>query len=121
MKTLLNNDCLAEMRKMADNSIDILFTDPPYALGSEVIIRKLQFKTRKYLTSGGKEYVSDGTVGNHSPFAKKFIEALVSRGGNDGMLTLSELNTYVEKLQTAPQFGRFGSDQQGSDFIFVVK
>jgi len=40
MKTLLNNDCLAEMRKMADNSIDILFTDPPYALGSEVIIRK---------------------------------------------------------------------------------
>ena len=28
------------MKKIADNSIDILFTDPPYALGSEVIIRK---------------------------------------------------------------------------------
>jgi len=102
----------------ARNAADMVYTE---ASQSEVIIRKLQFKTRKYLTSGGKEYVSDGTVGNHSPFAKKFIEALVSRGGNDGMLTLSELTTYVEKLQTAPQFGRFGSDKQGSDFLFVVK
>ena len=102
----------------ARNATDMVYAD---ASQSEVIIRKLQFKTRKYITSGGKEYVSDGTVGNHSPFAKKFIEALISRGGNDGMLTLSELNAYVEKLQTAPQFGRFGSDKQGSDFIFVVK
>jgi hypothetical protein len=43
---------------------------------SEIITRKLKFKTRKYLTSGGKEYVSDGIVGRHSPFAKQFIDAL---------------------------------------------
>lgn len=88
---------------------------------SEIIIRKLQFKTRKYLTSGGKEYVSDGIAGKHSPFAKQFVEALKSRGGDDGILTLSELITFVEKLKTAPQFGRFGSDKQGSEFVFVVK
>ena len=88
---------------------------------SEVIIRKLQFRTRKYLTSGGKEYVSDGIAGKHSPFAKQFIDALETSGGNDGILTISKLITYIEKLKTAPQFGKFGNDQLGSEFVFVVK
>ena len=88
---------------------------------SEIIMRKLQFKTRKYLTSGGKEYVSDGIAGRHSPFAKQFIEALEKGMGGDGILTISEIMTYVEVLKTAPQFGKFGSDQLGSDFVFVVK
>lgn len=88
---------------------------------SEIITRKLKFKTRKYLTSGGKEYVSDGIAGRHSPFAKQFIEALEKGMGSDGILTISELMTYVETLKTAPQFGKFGSDQLGSDFVFVVK
>lgn len=88
---------------------------------SDVILRKLQFKTRKYITSGGKEYVSDGTAGNHSPFAKQFIAALDSQGSSDGILTLSEIMTYLEKLKTAPQFGKFGSDKQGSEFVFVVR
>ena len=36
---LENADCLEVMKTMADNSVDFIFTDPPYALGSEVIIR----------------------------------------------------------------------------------
>jgi hypothetical protein len=88
---------------------------------SEVIMRKLKFKTRKYLTSGGKEYVSDGIAGRHSPFAKQFIEALEKGMGGDGILTIAELMTYVEVLKTAPQSGKFGNDQLGSDFVFVVK
>jgi DNA modification methylase len=32
-------DCLGLMQGMPDNSIDLIFTDPPYALGSEIIIR----------------------------------------------------------------------------------
>lgn len=87
---------------------------------SEIIMRKLKFKTRKYLTSGGKEYVSDGIVGRHSPFASRFIEALEKGMGGDGILSTSEVMTYVEMLKTAPQYGKFGSDQIGSDFIFVV-
>jgi Caspase domain len=88
---------------------------------SEIIIRKLKFKTRKYLTSGGKEYVSDGIPGRHSPFAKQLIEALEKGMGNDGILTLNELMTYVETLKIAPQYGKFGTDQLGSDFVFVIK
>lgn len=88
---------------------------------AQFITRKLAFKTRKYLTSGGKEYVPDGAPGKHSPFSKKFIDGLESHGGNDGILSLSELTTYIERLQPEPKFGKFGSDQLGSEFVFVVK
>ena len=49
----------------------------------EYINRKLKLRTRKFLTSGGKEYVSDGRPGQHSPFARKLLEALRSYGGED--------------------------------------
>lgn len=88
---------------------------------AEFITRKLTYKTRRYLTSGGKTYVSDGIPGKHSPFAKNFIEALRSRGGRDGVLTLPELFTFVERLKIQPRFGEFGDNAPGSDFIFVVK
>lgn len=88
---------------------------------AEFITRKLTYKTRRYLTSGGKTYVSDGIPGKHSPFAKNFLEALRSRGGRDGVLTLPELYTYVERLKIQPRFGEFGDNAPGSDFIFVVK
>lgn len=88
---------------------------------AEIIARKLQYKTRKYLTSGGKEYVSDGVAGKHSPFAKRLIESLLTRGGNDGMLTISELFSAIEVSKTAPKWGSFGTDKNGSEFIFVVK
>jgi len=87
---------------------------------NEFISRKLLYKTRRYLTSGGKEYVSDGVAGKHSPFTKFFLDALRSRGGQDNILTLPELNSYVEKLKTPPRFGEFGDNQAGSDFVFVV-
>ena len=88
---------------------------------SEFITRKLTYKTRRYLTSGGKTYVSDGIAGKHSPFAKNFIEGLRSRGGRDGVLTLPELFTFVERLKMQPRFGEFGDNDPGSDFIFVAK
>lgn len=88
---------------------------------SEFIARKLTQKTRRYLTSGGKTYVSDGIPGKHSPFAKNFIDALQSQGGKDGILTLQELYGYVEKLKIQPRFGEFGDNAPGSDFVFVVK
>lgn len=88
---------------------------------AEFITRKLTYKTRRYLTSGGKTYVSDGIPGKHSPFARNFIEALRSRGGRDGVLTLPELYTFVERLKIQPRFGEFGDNAPGSDFIFVAK
>jgi len=88
---------------------------------AEFITQKLTYKTRKFLTSGGKQYVSDGIPGKHSPFARAFIEALRSKGGKDGILTLSEITPYVEKLKVTPRAGEFGDNAPGSDFVFVVK
>jgi len=89
---------------------------------NEFLARKLSKKTRRYITSGGKEYVSDGIVGKHSPFASRLIEALKSRGGEDGILTMSEIFPYLEKIkQNEPRSGSFGDDEKGSDFVFVAK
>jgi len=88
---------------------------------SEFVMRKLQYKTRRYITSGGKEYVSDGIPGNHSPFARKILEALRTYGGQDRVLTLPEVYVYVEKLDPQPRMGEFGDNKPGSDFVFVAK
>ncbi|MFT6036305.1 MAG: hypothetical protein ACI9XJ_001883 [Marivirga sp.] len=85
------------------------------------LVKKLSMKTRKYLTSGGKEYVSDGIRGSHSPFAKNMLEALKTNGGPDRILILDEIKLYMERLKTTPRFGEFGSDAKGSDFVFVAK
>ncbi len=88
---------------------------------AELVTRKLTYKTRRYMTSGGKEYVPDGRPGMNSPFARKLLEALRSRGGKDLILTLGELDSYIESLKPQPRAGEFGSNAPGSDFIFIVK
>lgn len=87
----------------------------------EFLVRKLSKVTRKYLTSGGKEYVSDGIPGQHSPFAKRFLEVLKTRGGSDQIITLTDIYSSMEKLQTLPRMGEFGENEKDSDFVFVVK
>jgi hypothetical protein len=87
----------------------------------ELLARKFSYKTRKYLTSGGKEYVSDGIAGQHSPFASKFLESLRTYGGADRLLTLNELQVAMERLKTVPRFGSFGDDERLSDFVFVAR
>ncbi|MEQ8472442.1 MAG: caspase family protein [Marinoscillum sp.] len=88
---------------------------------SELLVRKLSKKTRRYLTSGGKEYVSDGIPGKHSPFAQKFIEVLRTRGGEDRIITLTEIYPVMQRLKTLPRTGEFGSNEKDSDFVFVAK
>lgn len=87
----------------------------------EYLVRKLSKKTRKYLTSGSKEYVSDGVAGDHSPFARNMLEALKSNGGEDRILILDEIKAYMERLKSTPRFGSFGSDVNGSDFVFIAR
>src|SRR5437879_523824 len=87
---------------------------------AEMVTRKLTYKTRRYLTSGGKEYVPDGRPGMNSPFARKLLEALRSRGGKDMLLSLGEINSFVEALKPQPRAGEFGDNAPGSDFIFLI-
>lgn len=88
---------------------------------SEFIARKLRYKTRRYVTSGGKEYVPDGRPGAHSPFARAFLDALRNYGGADRILTMMEMQTYFERLPNVPRAGEFGINEPGSDFIFIAR
>lgn len=89
----------------------------------ELMARKLSKPTRKFLTSGSKEYVSDGIPGKHSPFAAQFIKALKETGGKGNrFLTLYDLVGYFERLSSVPRFGKFSEkDDATSDFLFVAK
>jgi hypothetical protein len=91
------------------------------AARAHFINRKLKSKTRLYLTSGGKEYVPDGRPGQHSPFARKLLEALSSFGGADRILTYKEILSLIESVVPEPRYGEFGDNQPGSDFIFIGK
>ena len=83
------------------------------------IEEKLKYKTRWYLTSGGKEQVPDGGMG-HSPFAYGFLEALRNKGGIDSILTIDEVLSYLEKLDNPkPRASGFGDNEPGSDFLFI--
>jgi hypothetical protein len=88
---------------------------------NDFLARKLSYKTRKYITSGGKTYVSDGIQGKHSPFAQLFLSALKNSGGSDRILTLGEIKIAIEKLIPEPRSGGFGDDNIASDFVFVSR
>ncbi len=97
-------------------------SDGPDELSKEeYILLKMKHKTRQYLTSGGEDYVSDGRPGQHSPFSRKFIEALRSYGGTDAILTISEIMQYVERVKPEPWLGEFGENEPGSEFLFIQK
>jgi hypothetical protein len=97
---------------------DQMYADIPQA---EYISKKLKFKTRLYMTSGGKQYVPDGRPGKHSPFASKFLEALRGYGGNYRVLTASRIWMSVETAKPEPKFGDFGDNEPGSEFVFQAR
>ena len=73
----------------------------------------LQYKSRIYLTSGGKERTPQD-----SKFADKFLAALRLKN-YDGVLSFSELYGVVSEAYPRPRYGNFKDHIQGGDFIFV--
>jgi hypothetical protein len=53
----------------------------------ELIRRAKQYKSRLFLTSGGKQYVSDGDPGKHSPFAYQVLAVLRAESQVNGYVT----------------------------------
>lgn len=88
---------------------------------AEYVRRKLQYKTRRYITAGGREYVPDGRPGHHSPFVRQLLEALRSYGGSDGILTLEEMLLYLDRVTPEPRTGELLGNEPGSSFIFVAQ
>ena len=86
----------------------------------EIIATKLESRTRKWITAGGDGYVFEGQKGEHSPFARRVIEALKSlESSKDVLLSYDDMYRFVEKAKPGPEHGEFGDDQPGSDFLFI--
>lgn len=84
-----------------------------------------KYKSRRVLTSGRAEVVSDGPEGGNSPFAAGILNEL--RHNTDPYISASkliaEVREYVEKqAQQTPNDARLiNADDQGGDFIFHLK
>jgi tetratricopeptide (TPR) repeat protein len=87
----------------------------------ELFTNKAGLVTRKYLTSGGKEYVPDGDAGHHSPFAASLLNGLRSYGGPQGYLTSAGIQASLEQTKPQPFAGDWGDNEPGSEFFFVSK
>ncbi|MEO0585167.1 MAG: SUMF1/EgtB/PvdO family nonheme iron enzyme [Bacteroidota bacterium] len=75
----------------------------------------LQYQTRYYLTSGGKEKTPD-----RSQFAQQLLDGLRSTSPQDPILTYIEIQSYLEKASPRPRAGTFGINDPGiNNFCFV--
>jgi uncharacterized caspase-like protein len=87
----------------------------------ELIHRRMHYRTRLYITSGGEVYVSDGDPGKHSPFAFRLLEALRSANTKNGVVTYAHLMSYLERARMEPRTGEFGDHEPGGDFLFITR
>lgn len=88
---------------------------------TEFIDKRMKKKSRLFISSGGQEYVPDSDGTGHSPFCSRFLEALDSKGGKNGILTYRNLYGMIEVAIPTPVEGSFGSNEYGSDFLFIQK
>lgn len=73
---------------------------------------------RRFLTSGGTEYTSDGDPDRHSPFMAALLGAL-EQPGDDGTVGFGDLRAALSAVRPAPRSGRFGRDG-GGELGFVA-
>jgi hypothetical protein len=99
--------------------------DPPKNVSDRKLVKRMmRLPTRRYLTSGGKQYVSDGKPGHHSPFANGFLNALRGYGDDHRVLSYYNIVDGVRRKmvdeKAQPRHGDFGKNDSGSDFFFIV-
>ncbi|MGQ0764852.1 MAG: caspase family protein [Gemmatimonadota bacterium] len=87
------------------------------------LLRRSQYKSRIYLTSGGKEYVPDGRPGAHSPFAASLLGALREASSDGRALTFSQIVGYMAErgLEPLPRHNVFRGHEPGGDFVLVPR
>ena len=100
-------------------------TDPyQTASPAELVRRYGRYRARLALTSGAREYVSDGRPGQHSPFAHHLLRALRSPGGHnaDDLLVFEEVVLFAREVSgPTPLSGGFGGNEPGSTFFFGAR
>jgi site-specific DNA-methyltransferase (adenine-specific) len=75
VKTVINGDCIVEMAKMPENSIDLIVTSPPYGVGIEydsfnddVEFSEYKEFSKKWLTEAYRVLKPDGRIALNIPY-----------------------------------------------------
>jgi formylglycine-generating enzyme required for sulfatase activity len=85
------------------------------AKNQNFIAENLMYKTRMYITSGGKEQTPD-----RSAFAEKILDALRSTSSQNPILNFDDLLGFLKKAKPLPRYGEFGNVEPGSkNFLFI--
>ncbi|MGQ0650621.1 MAG: caspase family protein [Gemmatimonadaceae bacterium] len=87
------------------------------------LLRRSQYRSRLYLTSGGKEYVPDGRPGAHSPFAGALLGALRKANIEGQALTFSQIVGRMAEsaIEPLPRHNTFRGHEPGGDFILLPR
>ena len=57
-----------------------------------------------------------------SKFVSVLLQALRNKGGDDKILSIDEILSYMKQLdRPKPHASGFGEDEPGSDFLFIAK
>jgi formylglycine-generating enzyme required for sulfatase activity len=80
----------------------------------QYISQTLQYRSRLFMASGAKVRTPD-----KSAFAEQFLNALRSFGGDDRLVSFTELWGYVQRANPKPCAAKFGDHEAGGDFLLV--
>ena len=82
---------------------------------------QMSYPTRRFITSGGKEYVPDGRPGEHSPFSRALLQTLNKNADEHGYTRWRDLQMGLEQVNPAPRWGSFGdTDDLNGDLILLT-
>lgn len=84
--------------------------------GERLLASHEKYKTRMFFTSATEVQSPDD-----SQFAKKILEGLRTGAGRDGILTSTELFSFLELASPKPHYGNFGDYDPGSSFLFILQ
>jgi hypothetical protein len=111
-------------RKIADSGLRGDTSPDPYAHASlpELLARKEPKRTRRYITSGGKDFVPDGLPGHHSPFISAFLVTLNQAADRKGYITLDGIQEGLSTVNPEPRWGDIQDDNEpGADFLLLTR
>lgn len=108
---------IADSGLRGDPSTDIY----AHATLPELLERKEPKRTRRYITSGGKDFVPDGLPGHHSPFISALLITLNQGADRKGYLTLDDIQQGLNTVNPEPRWGDIQQDNDpGADFLLLT-
>ncbi len=84
-----------------------------------LISQKMQYPFKGYISSGGKETVSDGKPGEHSPFMSSILDCLRNGYAVNDVITYRDLSATLEKITTPAPVSKMIAGESGGDFLFI--